>query len=377
MASVFDFLHIKGQTAGSSNELSLDVLEQRSVEANEKANRQSKLPKAPKASQGSYHGVAGSSTLSGQAEVEKRKKARHAHRIRLQIIGFVAIAALIGFGIYAGVRYHEDKVDIEGRIVKLVERLSVVDDTLVDVDALMVDPFDPEKTEARGEVIADSAMLKTELNRIATDAQTLSDLPLEETTLMTIKQIGEAAKARSAMLTAAEEAFRLSSDIATQAQHANSIWGNVIDADQHAREAIAAANRASSPDATRQALELLNSAKQEFEDARYELNQMSTSYGISFTNQVAYLSKKIEAMEKAIETSEALLAGDREAAKAANDAYNSADEEAADLAAGLPLALTDLVESGFKTKMEDCQKRYNNARSNTVEIDSIIREYVG
>ncbi len=377
MASVFDFLHIKGQTAGSSNELSLDVLEQRSVEANGKANRQSKLPKAPKASQGSYHGVAESSTLSGQAEVEKRKKARHAHRIRLQIIGFVAIAALIGFGIYAGVRYHEDKVDIEGRIVKLVERLSVVDDTLVDVDALMVDPFDPEKAEARGEVIADSAMLKTELNRIATDAQTLSDLPLEETTLMTIKQIGEAAKARSAMLTAAEEAFRLSSDIATQAQLANSIWGNVIDADQHAREAIAAANRASSPDATRQALELLNSAKQEFEDARYELNQMSASYGISFTDQVAYLSKKIEAMEKAIETSEALLAGDREAAKAANDAYNSADAEAADLAAGLPLALTDLVESGFKTKMEDCQKRYNNARSNTVEIDSIIREYVG
>ena len=78
MAGVFDFLHIKKYTAGSSNELSFDVLEQMSVEADGKAKKKASsketLPssssngaKTPKASKGSFAGVANTMTLSGQA----------------------------------------------------------------------------------------------------------------------------------------------------------------------------------------------------------------------------------------------------------------------------------------------------------------------
>ena len=377
MAVDFDFLHIKSRTAGSSNELSFDVLEHKSAEADGKAPRSPAYPMAPKASQGSYHGVSGTSTLSGQAEVEKRKKARRSYRIRLRVVAAIAVVALIGIGVYMGMSIHEQRMDFADRVGLLVERLEGVDRELVEIDEMMADPFNEEEGAARKEALSKIPRLTTELNRISVDAQSLAELAGDDRSRGVVDHIGKAALARNGMMSVAGEAFRLSTEASEQTARSDEVWTNVLNADQQAREAISAANKATKPEAASSALESLRSSKEGFEAALAEMQDLSATYGADLSAQQAYLEKKIEALGYAAETSEALLAGNRDAAKEANGRYNEADEEAAQLAANLPPSPSGAVQSCFESMMDGYLARYNEARNRTVEADSVIREYLG
>ena len=293
------------------------------------------------------------------------------------VFAAVVVVALIGVGVYIGLRYHDAQMDVASRVNALVDRLTEADDTLVAVDGLMADPFDAEKAAERTAAIGKAPKVTAELNRISVDAQSLAEYPLDDKTTVVVDQIDKAAQTRISMLTLSTEAFRLSSEAADQVSRANREWNDVLNADQLAREAMSAANRAITPEATQQALETTRSAISGFEAASAELANMSATYGVDFAGQQAYLAKKVEALGKAVETSEALLAGDRDAATEANEAYNATDAEAVALASDLPPAIGDLVQAQFERKMTDCQKRYDEARSRTVEADSIIRDYLG
>ena len=376
MAGNFDFLHIKQRTVGSSNELSFDVLEHKSAEASGKAPRTALLPKAPKASQGSYHGVAGTSTLSGQEEVEKRKKARRWRRIRLQVVAVIAIIALIAVGVYSGMRVYEDKMDFAGRVNVLVDRLIEADVELSAIDGMMSDPLDGEKASERSEALSKMPKLTTELNRLSVDAQSLVELADEDKNRALVDQISKAALARNGMISIAAEAFRLSSESSDLEKHVNRIWSEVLNADQMAREAISAANKATTPEAASSALDSLHAASDGFESAMSEMQDASAAYGVDFSAQQAYLAKKGEAMGYAIETSEALLEGNRDAAKEASSKYNVADAEAVQIASGLPPSPSTVVQEKTESMMDELLERYSEARNRTVEIDSIIREYL-
>lgn len=387
MAGVFDFLHIKKHTAGSSNELSFDVLEKMSAEADGKAKKKSAsketLPtsssngaKTPKASKGSFAGVANTTTLSGQAEVEKRKKARHAHRLRVQAAVIVAVVVLVAVGVFAFTRFHEEQADYTDRITALVDRVSAVDDELLEIDALMADPLDEGQAAARTKALADMPKMMTELNKISVDVQTLARAPLDDNAKVVVDQLGKATQARNGMINCAAEAFRTSADAADQVNRANAVWNDVLKADQLAREAVSEANKASTQEATSAVIDKTRSALEGIVQARAELADMSAVYRIDFAAQDAYLAKKTEALEKSIETSEALLAGDRSAATNANDAYNQADSAAAELAEALPPSIGGLVHDQFERNMAELQKRYTEARDRTVEIDSVIRQYL-
>ena len=376
MPGNFEFLHIKRRTAGSSNELSFDVLEHKSVKADEKTQRNAKIPKAPKPSQGSYHGVTGTATLSGQAEVEKRKRARRSRRLRLKVLGGVAIAALVAVGVYVGVKYYESQSDINARIVALVDRLAEVDETLAEADSMMRDPLTVSQAD-RSRVTSAMPKLSTELNRITIDAQSLLDLSVDERSEIVIGQITKTAQTRNNMIAVAKETLDFAAEANAQIDRATNAWNNVISADQLAREATNIANTASTPEMTSKTLEMTREARDRFSRALSEFQNMKTVYRIDLADQEAYLAKKIEAMDKSIATSEALLAGNRSAAAAANDAYNDADEEAVLLAADLPASIDDIVRERFVKIIADYKARYADARIRTVEADAVIREYLG
>ena len=54
----------------------------------------------------------------------------------------------------------------------------------------------------------------------------------------------------------------------------------------------------------------------------------------------------------------------------------SADSAAAELAEALPPSIGGLVHDQFERNMGELQKRYTEARDRTVEIDSVIRQYL-
>ena len=376
MAGNFDFLHIKRRTAGSSNELSLDVLDHKSVEAADKAARSSKLPKPPKASQGSYTGVGSTSTLIGREEVEKRKKARRASRLRLRAVLVVALIGLVAFGVYAGIRFHDERVNYTSRAQSLIDRLSDVDEVLTDIDVLMGDPFNQEQLQKRSRAVECMPSMTTELNRIAVDAKSLLEMPIDQETQVAVTQVDKAARSRATMVAAARDAFDLSAEAAAQTERSNKLWGEVLNASQLAREAISASNKATTAEALAAARDDTQESLDALKTLLGELREQSKTYGIDFTAQEAFLEKKIESLDWAIAIDEAILAKDRGKVVQAADAYNAADAEATQLASALPPSAGDAVQDRFRESMAGISDRYEKAREETVESDAMIRDYL-
>lgn len=179
------------------------------------------------------------------------------------------------------------------------------------------------------------------------------------------------------MLAAAAGAFGVADQCDQELDVAKKAWNKVLDADQMAREASTSANSASTDEATEAAKQMTQSALDQFADARSELEGVGYRHErVDLTAQISYLDKRIESLEYAIATADALMAGDRQAATENNDAYNAADEEAARLAQSLPLLIDEQVRSAFMTEIEPYAKRYNDARAEVSEADADIRAYL-
>ena len=149
MAGPFDHLHIKGRTAGTSNELSFDVLDAVRSEPSQKKARSVFIPSGPRQSQGSYTGVAGTSTLSAVPEVERRKRARRNRTIRVWAIAIVVVVVLASAAGYAGYRLYQDRAHFTGQYNELIMRFTDIDKTMVRIDALMRDPLNSVEANQR------------------------------------------------------------------------------------------------------------------------------------------------------------------------------------------------------------------------------------
>lgn len=376
MANVFDHLHIKRSSAGSPNELSFDVLDAARSELDEKESK-AKSVKAPKASQGSYHGVTGRSTLSGEAEVEKRKKARRARTIRMWFAVSLALVVVVGIAVFVGYSLQKTNNTFKSDYNAIIGKFVEADELLADVDPLMSDPF-AEKNKTREREILDaipSAVNKTE--SAEQDVKNLTPGPISGQDEIAINEAGEAAKARLAMLDAAAGAFELSLQSSEIESKANKAWENVIAADQHAREATSSANHASTEEETKAARDMTESALEELQSSRDALADIAKKWvKLDFSKQLAYLDKRIEALKHGIATSDALLELDRDKAVVENDAYNTADQEAVELANSLPLSISETIESSFKEQAEAFLSDYEKAREQAISADAAIRGYL-
>ena len=371
MAGPFDHLHIKRRTVGSSNELSFDVLDAAKSAAD--AKKPSK-PMNITSAQGSYTGVAGTSTLSAVPEVERRKRARRNRTIRIWVIVLLAIAAVAAVGTYFGYRAYQDTLTFTGRYHALVEQLAEVDKTLVEVDRLMMNPMNSVESNDRKKVLEQFSTLKAALETMEEEVRSLRDeakVSPDDTALVSIES---AMQAREDMIASAADAFKLSEIVDKQVNVANEAWRKVLAGDSLAREATEIANKATTEAATMESRGKTRGAIELMEQARKELDNLSHEVtSVDFKPEIVYIDKRIEALNAAVATSDALLAGDRNTAIEANNEYNSADEEAAMLAAGLPASIGGTIKDQYTDQMQELIDVYQQARSQASVADGAIR----
>lgn len=375
MAGVFDFLHIKRRTAGSSNELSLDVLDAARDELDAaKRQRGSRLSSGPRSSQGSYHGVAGTSTLSAVPEVERRKKARRARSMRLWTVGIMVALLLVGTGAYFGYRFYQEKVDFNGRLDSLIGRFVEVDRFLVSVDSLINEPLSSLKAKEREDAIEAIPATESELASIIVEADSMKESARIDADIVVLGEVDAAANARQEMLSAAGSVFELSRQVKEKTDEANRVWDEVIAADQLAREATNAANIADTEEATIAAREKTSSALDQMNEALEELKKIEgKNKGIDLSAQRNYLETKTRALGHAIATSDALLENNREEASQENESYNTDEREAAKLASSLPPVLGDQVEELYRDALDERVEAYQSARSHVSAADADLR----
>jgi hypothetical protein len=123
---------------------------------------------------------------------------------------------------------------------------------------------------------------------------------------------------------------------------------------------------------------MTQSALDELRAAREALAGIAKKWSkLDLSKQLAYLDKRIEALEHGIATSDALLELDRDRATEENEAYNKADQEAVELANSLPMSISESIESDFKEQAEAFLTDYEKARDQAISSDAAIREYLG
>ena len=374
MAGPFDFLHIKGRTAGSSNELSFDVLDARRSTPEAQGSRVSRIPSAPRPSQGTYHGVAGTSTLSAVPEVERRKRHRRNRAVAKVIAALVAAAALATLVGIAGYRFYEEKLDFTTRFTTLIDRFVEADRDLVKIDALMTDPLNAPERSNRAEALKSFPGIEQMLASITADVDALVEQQGQDQDLAALHAVSDATAARLEMLAVAESAFKLSDIANRHASDAITAWNTILSADTTAREATQIANAAATEKTILDGRSKTVEALGRMREGRDQLVVVEHGVtGLDLSSELAYVDMRIESLEYAIETADALVAGNASSAISANDAYNAADRAAADQAAHLPASIAAQVKSRYADGIEDLMRDYVAARAAASAADAIIR----
>ena len=377
MAGVFDHLHIKKNTAGSSNELSFDVLEAASSGLDEKQARPKAPALSPKPSQGSYTGVAGAAPVTQEEEINKRKKARRTHAVRLWAFSILAAAAVVAAVAWFGMGYVNQSQQFSEKFDALVARLAEEDELLAEVDSLMGSAPDDDNAAARSEVLSKAQVSKGNLQEVVKNVTTLQYGASTSQDEVALNQIELSATGRIEMLDIAEETFRLAVNRGSLGKTAEGIWNEVIKADQIAKTAANDANKAATEDDTKKAREETQQALDKMGKALEELQALSKKNpDLDLTVQEKYVETRIKSLRYAVETGDALLQGNKELAAEKNDQYNAADKEAAEIASTLPLSAAKTIDDAFEAEMASCLEKYDAARQKVISADSHVREYL-
>ncbi len=380
MAGIFDFLHIKGRTAGSSNELSFDVLDAARSELDEKrkknrGQRKANRGSSPGRSFGSPYGahVAGA-PLAAASEVQKRKQKRRAHSIRLKVLATCVIIVILCVGVLFSHRIYQERMDFNGRLNNLISQFVQLDRSLVQIDSLMEDPFNSFWEGQRQDALNEMPELSTSLQSLSDQAKTLSSETDSQADSAAYDEVIVAANAREELLKSSADVFELASTINQQSTSVEDVWACVLDIDKEIRDAASLASVATTEQQTVEARDKTQNALTQLQQALADFEYLeATIENSDFSIQRQYLEKRIEALQYAVDSSDALISGDRERATRMNNLYNETEREAAGMAEKLTSTPADLVVATYQTQIDELLANYQNARDAVSQADAELR----
>ena len=312
--------------------------------------------------------------MSLEQEIARRKARRRKGRIVAVSTVVAASLAIISVGVWA---WHCQATEQQGYKSELMDALRLVseaDETILQIDAIVDDPFAAESDGNRQEVI--SSVEQTE--QLLADAdvkarnvsEKLSDPSVREVANQTVISIS----ARQGMIVQGMQLVKASEDAKQEAKECDAAWQVVLDADAQVREATKLAGR-NEVDASK---EHTVEAKRLFSDGRKQLEALQAECSTAdFSKLIEYVEKRIDAMDLAVQSDEALSEKNKEEAIARNDAYNAAEEEAATMAASLPSDPKQLIKDAYFAAWAEVIKTYAGQRATAGTSDAVIRDYLG
>ena len=377
MSEAFDHLHIKSRTAGSSNELSFDVLDAARTDMEGKAAKAPLIGKSAISDKGSYRGISGTTALSRQAEVEKRKKSRKTKRIALWVIVSVALIALVAALLLIGYRQYLEAQDFALRFDSLVDQFSDEDQLISELDDVMASFNDDNAMQKRKEAMEAIPDAIAGVEKIKANASSAGPLALTDQDKAALEQIVRSANARVDLLNAASSTLQLVEQREERVSSVMSVWNDIVDCAQAAKQASSLANAALTREETDAALQATEKAHDGLASALDELKSLeSGEVALDLSEQKNYVEQKIAALSYAIETGKALLDGDRDRAQTANESYNAADKKAANMAKNLPLSPEQSVQAAYASQLAGKVAVYDELRQKVVDSDNSVREYL-
>lgn len=321
---------------------------------------------------------------SFDAEVASRKRARKRGRLIVSSALTVVLLSVAGGLTWWGFGTYQDQQTYKGVLSSAISELSGTDDLLAEIDAVVDlanndvtslsvdDMLDVQKKVQDGKSTcideldaAEEAVGQVAINS-SSEASNAPDLKVVDTIT-----------ARRQMMTSGAAIIDDTVSALQARQEVTKGWQLVLAADGLAREAADIASSATSADMqastekSQQAIESFSKAKTALQNAEQLFPQLDLSAYMS------YIDKRLEAQGYAIESNDALINRDTQAATEHNDAYNNAERQAGELAEKLPEDPDELVVEAFDSKTASSREMYENARSQAQSADAFIRDYLG
>lgn len=191
------------------------------------------------------------------------------------------------------------------------------------------------------------------------------------------RQVSVSADARRDMMKYAEALLHADSDARGGVEAVQECWQRVLEADGLMKEAADLV-----VDTT---VENVSASQSKSEQAIALLDEAKTNLSSAqercpsadFSALAALIDKKREQNGYAIESDKAIYIQDKATAESFNESYNKADAEAVKLAAALPERPAQPILDRLDAQTSETRSRYLDARKRAAESDAFIRDYLG
>ena len=322
---------------------------------------------------------------SFDAEVASRKRARKRGRLIVSSVLTVVLLAVAGGLTWWGFGTYQDQQTYKGVLSSAISGLSGTDELLAEIDAVVVDLANSDVTSLSVDDMLDVQKKVQDGKSACIDELDAAEEAVGQVAINSSSEASDAPDlkvvdtitARRQMMTGGAAIIDDTVSALQARQEVTKGWQLVLAADGLAREAADIASSATSADMqastekSQQAIESFLKAKTALQNAEQLFPQLDLSAYMS------YIDKRLEAQGYAIESNDALINRDTQAATEHNDAYNNAEKQAGELAEKLPENPDELVVEAFDGKTASSREMYENARSQAQSADAFIRDYLG
>lgn len=311
--------------------------------------------------------------MSIEQEVARRKARRRKGRI-VAISTVAASLAIVSVGVWAWHCQVTEQQGYESELMDALRLVSEADETILQIDAIVDDPFAAESDGRRQEVYSSIEQTKGLLanadGKARNVSEKLSDPSVREVANQTVISIS----ARQDMIKHGMQLVEASESAELATEKCDAAWQVVLDADTQAREATKLAGQNEADASKQRTLE----AKELFSKGREQLESLQVDCpAADFSALIEYVEKRMNALDLAVQSDEALSEKNKEEAIALNDAYNAAEGEAAAMAASLPSDPKQLIKDAYFTTWSEVIRSYGGQRAAAGTSDAVIRDYLG
>ena len=312
-----------------------------------------------------------------EKEIKRRKKNRRVRRFAAIAVASLCCCVCIGAAaLFAANAYEQSKSNL-ALLSQAFDEIEKADSLVLSMDDLVMKDESIVTVEELAELEQGMSDAGVHLNAACAFSDEAFQAMGESPGKDAARQVSESAAARRDMMKYAEALLHADADARSAVESAERCWDQMLEADGLMKEAAdlvadtTVENVTASQGKSEQAIALLDEAAASLASAQAECPSAD------FSALAALIEKKREQNVYAVESDKAIYIQDKATAESFNESYNRADAEAVELAAALPERPAQPILDRLDAQTSETRSRYLDARKRAAESDAFIRDYLG
>ncbi|MDO4442668.1 MAG: hypothetical protein Q4B69_02210 [Slackia sp.] len=312
-----------------------------------------------------------------EKEIKRRKKNRRRRRIAFATCGVAACCIAVAAGVMFAADAYDKHQDNLALLSQAFDEIEKADMLVLDMDDKVMEE-DADFSDESIEAMAQGIEdAGVHLNAACAFADKAAASMGESSGKDAAYQVNESADARRDMMQYAEALLSADRQAKESVDEVQACWDFVIEADALMKEA-AQLVADTTEENVRASQAKTEEALASLEQAQESLARAQQEYpSADFSALSAFIEKKKEQNGYALASDDAIYIQDKATAEAFNEKYNQADAEAVELAKSLPEKPAQPILDRLDAHTSETRESYLDARKRAAESDAFIRDYLG